>query len=296
MSKLNQKFIDFIIENPKLVTRKESIQYPGLFIIKYTRKVFYDSLWNDTLEECRGMVVDNNWNIIVRPFKKIYNRFENNVDFGRDAEVVAIRKVNGFMGAITWDRSNNRVIYSTTGSLDSDYAVMVQEYLRNFTPAHQLGRPTTWLFEICDPDDPHIIKEDQGAYLIGARDVETGVMYNEDFLDSVALAQNYMRPEWKISRFSDIVQEVKTCQHEGFVVRNGNVSLKIKSPYYLTKKLFARIRGEKLTSQWFENNKQNIAEEYYPLCDYIKDNLIKFTELQEQERITFIEEYFHVKN
>ena len=296
MSKLDQKFIDFVLENPKLVTRKESTTYPGLFVIKYSRKVFFNSLWNDILEECRGLVVDNDWNIIVRPFKKIYNRFENNMDFDRDAEVVAIRKVNGFMGAITWDMSNkNRIIYSTTGSLDSDYAVMVEEYLKDFNPTNEFNRPTTWLFEICDPSDPHIIKEDHGAYLIGARDVETGEMYNEDFLDSIARSRDYMRPEWKTTRFSDVVQEVKTCQHEGFVVRNGKVSLKIKSPYYLTKKLFARIRGEKLTPNWFENNKQNIDEEYYPLCAHIKENLETFTKLQEQERISFIEEYFDVK-
>jgi hypothetical protein len=42
----------------ELLTRKESTRYPGLFVKKYTRKVFYDNLWseNDELLEARGHV------------------------------------------------------------------------------------------------------------------------------------------------------------------------------------------------------------------------------------------------
>jgi hypothetical protein len=35
--------------------------------------VFYDNLWNDYLEECRGTIVDENFNVVSRPFTKIYN-------------------------------------------------------------------------------------------------------------------------------------------------------------------------------------------------------------------------------
>ena len=211
---------EFIDANPKLITRRESTKYPGLYVIKYTRKVFYDALWNDLLEECRGLVVDADWNVVVRPFQKIYNRFERGVDIPRDEMVIAVRKVNGFMGAITWDRTRDDIIYSTTGSLDSDFAVMVEKHLKCFVPAHHFGFPTTWLFEICDESDPHIIKENLGAYLIGARVISTGKMLSEEILDAVAKAQGYLRPEWKVCRFSDVVQEAKTCKHEGFVAYN----------------------------------------------------------------------------
>lgn len=46
----------FVNENPKLVTMKSSGD--GLFVLKYTRRVFFDSLWNDFLEECRGTIID----------------------------------------------------------------------------------------------------------------------------------------------------------------------------------------------------------------------------------------------
>ena len=63
-----KKIREFVENNPGLVTRKESIRYPGLFVLKYKRKVFYDNLWTPELQELRGLVVDEDWNIVVHPF------------------------------------------------------------------------------------------------------------------------------------------------------------------------------------------------------------------------------------
>lgn len=282
---------EFVEKNDRLVTRKESKLYPGLFVLKYTRKVFYDNLWTPELEELRGLVVDENWNVVVRPFRKIYNRFERNTDIPLDERVVAVRKVNGFMGAITWCPERNDIIYSTTGSLDSDFALLAKEHLKYFTPAHYYMRPTTWLFEICDESDPHIIPEKTGAYLIGARDIETGNLLSEVTLDSVAHAQGYLRPDWMVCNFSNVVNQVKTCKHEGFVVYGKNTNLKIKSPYYLTKKLFARLNSARLTSGWIADNKQRLEEEYFPLADYIAEHRVEFAALDEQSRLRFIEDF-----
>jgi len=283
---------EFIDANPKLITRRESTKYPGLYVIKYTRKVFYDALWNDLLEECRGLVVDADWNVVVRPFQKIYNRFERGVDIPRDEMVIAVRKVNGFMGAITWDRTRDDIIYSTTGSLDSDFAVMVEKHLKCFVPAHHFGFPTTWLFEICDESDPHIIKENLGAYLIGARVISTGKMLSEEILDAVAKAQGYLRPEWKVCRFSDVVQEAKTCKHEGFVAYGKDIALKIKSPYYLVTKFLGRMKEEKFLERiQTPDFRKTIDEEYYPLLDWIEPWKGEFAKLSEQGRITVIRSF-----
>ena len=68
---------NFVTNNPKLVTMKESKTYPGLYVLKYKRCVFYDALWTPELELCRGTVVDKDFNIIISPFVKIYNRDGN---------------------------------------------------------------------------------------------------------------------------------------------------------------------------------------------------------------------------
>lgn len=281
---------EFVENNPTLVRRHESVTYPGLYVLKYTRRVFYDALWNvggGILEELRGLVVDKDYNIVVMPFRKIYNRGENGTDIDGGIVVTYAEKINGFMGAITYSRERNEIIYSTTGSTDSDYAVLVEDYLKYFVP--QIG--WTWLFEICDPSDPHIIEEVPGAYLIGARNLFDGRMMSERDLDSYAEAQGYMRPTWGMCQFSQVVALAKDCKREGFVVYGDGKALKIKSPYYLTKKLFARIGRERICSSWLEDNRNKIDEEYYPLIDHIRENRVAFGQMNEQERLRFMEAF-----
>ncbi len=289
---------EFVENNPKLVTRKESVRYPGLYVLKYTRRVFYDALWNvgdGILTELRGRIVDEDYNTMVAPFKKIYNRGENGTDFPLDADVTYVEKINGFMGAKTHNNLRNEIIYSTTGSTDSPFAAMVEKHLNAFVP--EMG--WTWLFEICDPEDPHIVYEYPGAYLIGARNLYTGEMKSEEDLDYYAKRQGFPRPEWGTGKFSEVVANVKKARFEGYVVYGkcdvvgGDNALKIKSPYYLTKKLFARIGKERLCSSWLLDCKKTIDEEYYPLIDYVNEHRIQFSAMPEQERLLFMENFLN---
>jgi hypothetical protein len=284
-----QKFVE---ENPSLVTRKESRNYPGLFVIKYTRKIFFDNLWTPELEICRGLVVDVDWNVVIRPFTKIYNRGERRTDFDRDEIVCAVEKKNGFMCAVTYVESLGKCVVSTTGSLDSDYVVLATPYVEPFfkyIEAYECN--TTWLFEICSPKDPHIIAEEEGAYLIGAQDVGyENSRHEEHNLDFYAVDMGAKRPAHKYIRFGDLVTSMKDCKHEGYVVHLGAVaSLKIKSPYYLVTKALARGNFEKI----LVGAKQRIDEEYYPLLDYLK-TIPNFTSLEEQAKITIIRGFLEI--
>jgi hypothetical protein len=64
------------------------------------------------------------------------------------------KKCNGFMAALSGS------LVTTTGSFDSDFTRMASEYVSD------VGIKETLLFEICHPNDPHIIPEKAGAYLI----------------------------------------------------------------------------------------------------------------------------------
>lgn len=280
----------FAEEHPELVSTRMSVRYPNLMVVKYKHKVFYDNLWTPELRELRGLVVDRDWNIIVRPFQKIYNRNENNTDFPLDCPVVSVRKVNGFMAALTVD-TNYGPIVSTTGSLDSPFVALAEKHLVQYFRA--LPNETTYLFEIVDPEDPHIVEEAAGAYLIGARCVSSGIMLSECDLDLLAQdLPGVLRPEWRVCRFGEVVEEVKNVRHEGFVVhdRKGN-SLKIKSPYYLTKKFFSRVKPEKLTVNWLQANRGNFDEEYLALIDHIIANRDSFTAMEQEGRKVFIEAF-----
>jgi hypothetical protein len=283
----------------ELITRKESKRYPGLFVKKYSRKVFFDALWNesDELLEARGHVEDADGNIVIRPFTKIFNHGENNTDIDIDEMVVAVNKINGFMAAATYVPSVGDVVVSTTGSLDSPYVTFAEEYINARVKEwirneyHRSGLPVTYMFEICHPEDPHIVKEASGAYLIGARFVNDEAAYFSDIeqdlelaLDMVAGMMDVLRPSWNVLQFGTVVEWAKQCKHEGYVVygQTSRTALKIKSPYYLILKLIARKKDV------LSLDKKRCDEEYYSLIEHVQENINVFNELDEQARLEYM--------
>ena len=283
----------------ELIQSKESTRYTGLFVKKYARRVFYDNLWheNNELLEARGHVETADGKVVIRPFTKIFNRGENGTDIDRDEDVVAVRKVNGFMACATYVPEVDEVVVSTTGSLDSDFVEYAELYITNAVKEniryyYGISGPVTLMFEIVHPEDPHIIQEEFGAYLIGMRPVELEAAYfsnsdNEDYLDVVAETLNVKRPEWSACKFSQVVESAKTCFHEGFVVygQESKTALKIKSPFYLTLKAAARKKDI------MSLNKQMVDEEFYDLIDHIKANQEMFNSLDEQARLEYMKQF-----
>lgn len=281
-----------------LILRKESTRYPGLFVRKYARQVFFDNLWdtNPALVESRGHVETADGRVVICPFTKVFNRFENGTDIDRDELCLSVRKVNGFMAAVTWVDEVTDVVVSTTGSLDSDFVSMADEILGERVKQHvktmQNFMKGTYIFEIVHPNDPHIIPERVGSYLIGFREsVEMGPYFTtpklEAILDDEAASMGVMRPSWNVARFSTVVDEAKSCNHEGFVVygQTSKKVLKIKSPYYLALKMAARRKDiQKL-------DKKLVDEEFYPLVDYLQQNVEHFTQLDEQARLQYMRDF-----
>lgn len=271
-----------------LVISKVSPANPKLFVHKYHRKVFFDNLWNQNkvLLEARGTITTQD-RVVVRPFAKVFNRGENKTDLHRDMKVTAIRKVNGFMGVYTYDPEFGE-IYSTTGSMTSDFVGYIKDKIEHIVhkqdnPRHQsfaqyvksmnplLGN-VSFIFEICHENDPHIIDEELGAYLIGARVVSDGQLLSELVLDAIAKEFGFKRPEViENILFGDVVKLAKECQHEGFMIRDaesvGPILLKLKSPYYLMKKFIMRATARAIFS---EKYKTLFDEEFYPIIQAIQ--------------------------
>lgn len=277
-----------------LILLKESSRYPGLYTKKYKKRVFYDNLWDEELIECRGHVQLSDGTIVVNPFTKVFNYLENGTTIDLDEECVYVRKVNGFMAAATYVRYVDSVVVSTTGSLDSDYVDMAEEYITQELKDYirRYYSRATLLFEICHPNDPHIIPEMYGCYLIGQRRVDYTKHYfanlgSERTLDFMANYHKLIRPYFGLAKFGDILEKVKFVNHEGYMVygqKSGKV-LKLKSPYYLTMKAIARIKDlSKL-------DKRRVDEEFYPLLDHVK-SVPQFPLLEEQDKLKLLRDYY----
>ena len=48
---------EYVYANPKLVSMK--LAGDSIYVLKYKKKVFYDSLWNEYIAECRCSIVGN---------------------------------------------------------------------------------------------------------------------------------------------------------------------------------------------------------------------------------------------
>ena len=290
---------EYVANNPKMVKMRPAGD--GIFVLKYAKSVFYDGTWNKYVEECRGSIVDEDFNLITYPFTKIYNYgIEKEAPvLADDDKVMAFRKVNGFMVACTW--YNGDVLVSTTGSTDSPFVDMAKEMMLSHAPwadwqmafANDDMRGMTVMFECVHPNDPHIVPEKAGMYVLSYRENEWGSKVGHDpfVLQALSIVLNCHKPDSVTTNMARLKELAKECKHEGYVFyTDEGVSAKIKSPYYLTSKWVARNpRTDKLVD--LKNDiKQNLDEEFYPLVDAIRANIVEYTAMDEQARLAWVRE------
>ena len=291
-------------------TAKASKRYPELRVLKYARSVFYENRFDNALLEMRGIVLDPHNQIIIRPFNKVFNYSERiaansryPIHIADDHRLTAVVKVNGFLGCCTYVRLpenhpshgadfDNQILYSTTGSLDSDFAKLVQRHCAQYQALFQAYPNHTFMFEITDPSDVHIIRETFGKTLIGIRNVATGEQFTEDELDQIAQQHGIARPQTLSNiTFGELKALLKTVEHEGFMVFDadtGEMLFKLKSPYYLISKFLGRSNEGNLGRKL---DKRHVDEEYYPLIDHIREHQATFNAMSEHEKIAFIQAF-----
>jgi hypothetical protein len=273
----------------------------GLLVHKYKNKVFYDNLWDvlvdnqlsSNIREFRGLVTDTAGNIVSYPFTKIHNYMENGTTIDPDHLVLAFEKINGFMACCSlWD---GEVLVSTTGSLVSPFVDMAKEMLPMDKLKEHMLPGYSYCFEICHPDDKHIIEEKVGAYLIGIRKNEIGS--KQEFEMLVEFSSNLIGitiPNSVLCEFKEVLNLVKTSKREGYVVydQESDTVLKLKSPYYLVTKFLARTKKTNII--FSDDYKKYIDEEFYGLCEWIQFTFTKaqWDMLTEQDKLNIVRGYY----
>jgi len=296
---------EYVRDNPKSVSMKPCGD--GIYILKYKKSVFYKGTWNEYLEECRGTIVDEDFNVVSRPFTKIYNYGveAKSPILADDTPVTAYRKVNGFMVAMTWH--DDDILVSTTGSTSSPFVDYAKEIMLKhqswsaWQAAIKMNTGFTMMFECVHPNDPHIVPEDVGMYLIGWRAntwdspaIGYGGEIAKTWREFALTCLSCGYAESFDTTVGELVALSKTVKHEGFVAyTQDGQSFKIKSPYYLVAKYVSRNpKTDKLLTQ---KAKQIVSEEYYPLIDHLRGNINAFTVLSEQDRLQYVREYLEAQ-
>ena len=291
----------------KLVHKKKDAF--GLVVYKYASRVLFENLWhlNPVLAKARGLVLDQGGNIVQHPFDRCpnYGETEESMQLANDRRVIAVDKLNGFLVSVTRHPYKNELLVTTSGSFESPFVEMAKRLIyRNLYAALMrfLHREDiTLMFEALDPADPHIIpygSEHHGLWLIGARRKHaSAVCLPEADVDSIAQEIGVRRPVWRYTTISTLREEVRSIQHEGFMVRDPDTGahlVKWKSPHYLTRKLLARLSEGKVKLMFrkpdiFKRNQSELGgfEELFPLVDRLTTSLSEeaFLSMSDQERL-----------
>ena len=223
-----------------------------LTIWNYSEKVQYDNLWDNITLQTRGLVTDNNGNIVARPFRKFFNIEENKHSPTSDFDVY--EKMDGSLGILF--NYEGEWVMVTRGSFTSDQAVKGFEMLQKYD-YQKLHKGYTYLFEIIYDDNRIVVKYDyEDLILLGMINTETGYevdLYGEG--NDVRLKNLITNLEFKVVRKYDGINDYSVLKgmikddEEGFVVRFSNGDrVKIKGEEYL--KLHKLMTNISTTSVW----------------------------------------------
>ena len=281
---------EFVEKNPKLVMRRAT-HIPGIYILKYSREAFFKGIWSEFLKDCRGAVVDADYNVVSLPFTKIHNYgIEKEAPVLDDSVMVnAYRKINGFMVAATWH--NDDLLISTTGSIASEFVEFAMEMIPDVAQwkhVCSMFPEMTFMFECVHKFDPHIIVEKEGMYLIGYRKkewqskvnpmpdamVSFGRLFQTEFVESMNCSVGFLK------------EEAKKVKHEGFVAYTSDgIAFKIKSPYYISLKAMARKKDI------LQLDEKIVDEEFFPVIRHVKSIGEKFNSMNDIARLSYMQNW-----
>ena len=240
------------IDDGLITVRKHP--FLNIFIYNYTVRTQYGGYWDKYTERCRGLITDENGNILNNPFPKFYNLGEKEYTKIENlpSEVPKItEKLDGMLG-ILYEEGDN-VAISTRGMFESPYAEWATNWLRlKGFKLDDFKKGFTYLFEIIYPGS-RIIVDYRGRAELVLLAVRNNC--NNEELSHLAEAQRLglsYANEYSfvnISDASEYLESRKGTESEGLVCRYSNgLRIKLKSVDY--KRLTKILTGISARDIW----------------------------------------------
>lgn len=151
-----------------------------LRIFNYSQNAQFSRTWNDVTLASRGLIVNDNDEIVGRPFTKFFNYGELTDDEMNDLSgaIVATDKLDGSLGIGYVNPETGKFNIATRGSFASDQAVhATQVYLNKYADKWTPLENVTYMREIIYPQNRIVLNygDMDDLVLIGRVDNETGV-------------------------------------------------------------------------------------------------------------------------
>ena len=198
-----------------------------LSIYNYSRTCQYEGRWDNITLNCRGLILDNEGNVIARSFPKFFNMEE--MDEIPNSPFEVYEKMDGSLGIVFY--YNGEWHLASKGSFTSDQAIKGKEMLYTHDVS-KLNTHYTYLFEIIYKENRIVLDYDfDDLVLLAIMDTDTGA---EPHLDHVnTLDFRVVKQYHSINDYKQLKSMISVDQ-EGFVVRfKDGTRMKIKGEEYV---------------------------------------------------------------
>ncbi len=281
-SKVNRSEIEAYITRG-FVT-KVAHPYLDYYLLNYTKKCKQLQFWNETTLYCRGLIVDKNYNVIARPFKKFFEYPQLYPEFRRQippTHPVVQKKYDGSLGILYWH--DGQPYITTRWSFCNKPSAKATEllYSRYIQAFADLDPDYTYLFEIIYPEARYTVNYSSTAdlYLLAAIHKTNGSEAPDALLDRLP----FPRPE-RVSLTPDQLDCYTSLggqTEEGFVLTYDN-RLKIKWKLESYKTALAEVVNYRKTivRRFTENTTAGAPDHYTAESElYMTGFLLRFCKL-----------------
>jgi hypothetical protein len=228
--------------------------YGHKFLLKYDQ--IESPMLHEEVRDCRGLVLDKNYNVLSLGFRKFFNYGEGHAAKIDWPNCKIYKKLDGSFIQVYWDPILNRWETGTTGTADgitpvnnkpdTTFRSLFWESFDKSSSVKQSGfeqqanKDYVYMFELCTPWNivvaPHSTAH---VGLLSIRDRSTMFELHDSIVSMIADSFGLMMPEfYELERDPEKLKETLLSlpyKEEGYVVVDPNFNrVKIKNPAYLT--------------------------------------------------------------
>ncbi len=207
-----------------------------LSIYCYSNNTQYEGHWTDITKFARGVVVDNNGNVVTCVTPKFFNWGERNAPHPpKFKDYLAFEKVDGSMLNLT--TYEGKLLGTTKASFDNEYIDFGMRYvLDNKCIGPHMSTENSYMTEVVLPREldgmRRAVEHEPGVYFLGATHTETRKDLNPTMF--YGLWEGPFPQMYKNS-IDELLQDSNNMEGtEGWVIRYSNgMRFKIKTVWYL---------------------------------------------------------------
>lgn len=247
-----------------------------LTIYNYSKFCQFKSEWNEVTLQCRGLILDKDYNIVAKPFSKFFN-LEEEKSIPNEPYTI-YEKLDGSLGILFYYDGWH---IATRGSFTSEQSQRAQQILdqKYSNLLDSLNKDCTYLFEIIYPENRIVLDYGDREDLIMLGIMNRVTLQEEELKD---YGFPYLKPSQYDGMSFKQLKDLNLQNHEGFVIKfQSGKRIKIKFEDYVrlhgivtefsNKKVWEMLRDGKDINELVEI----VPDEFFQKVKEVKEDLEK---------------------